>query len=234
MYGLGEEEQQDWGIHRVVQTSGAGNGAGGGFNTIPLGMYRHIYTYTDTPYIHHTYTYTPKHASANSRSCTPTYILTHLRTYTPTHIHKHTHIHTYTHTHLHTFTLLDAKGRFADQPAKPKTGLDKPKHGKEDPKNEPHVGGNTWAGGTGGSDTAGLGGRGGPYRLDKGHTVHQVSDEAKAEVSEEARAAAAKAAKDGLEARLQEIQMGKGQFDMYLTYRERVEQEISLLQVSLL
>lgn len=30
-----------------------------------------------------------------------------------------------------------------------------PKHGKEDPKNEPHVGGNTWAGGTGGRDTAG-------------------------------------------------------------------------------
>lgn len=51
-----------------------------------------------------------------------------------------------------------------------------PKHGKEDPKNEPHVGGNTWAGGTGGRDTAGLGGKGGPYRLDKGHKVHQVSD----------------------------------------------------------
>lgn len=49
-----------------------------------------------------------------------------------------------------------------------------PKHGKEDPKNEPHVGGNTWAGGTGGRDTAGLGGKAGPYRLDKGHTVHQV------------------------------------------------------------
>lgn len=49
-----------------------------------------------------------------------------------------------------------------------------PKHGKEDPKNEPHVGGNTWAGGTGGRDTAGLGGKGGPYRLDKGHDVHQV------------------------------------------------------------
>lgn len=56
----------------------------------------------------------------------------------------------------------------------PKTGMSRPKHGKEDAKNEPHVGGNTWAGGTGGSDTAGLGGRGGPYRLDKGHVVHQV------------------------------------------------------------
>jgi hypothetical protein len=56
----------------------------------------------------------------------------------------------------------------------PKTGTSRPKRGKEDAKNEPHVGGNTWAGGTGGSDTAGLGGRGGPYRLDKGHVVHQV------------------------------------------------------------
>lgn len=56
------------------------------------------------------------------------------------------------------------------------SGLDTkgPKHGKDDPKNDPHVGGNTWAGGTGGRDTAGLGGKGGPYRLDKGHDVHQV------------------------------------------------------------
>ena len=52
--------------------------------------------------------------------------------------------------------------------------VDSPKHGKEDPHNEPHVGGNTWAGGTGGRDTAGLGGKGGPYRLDAGHQVHQV------------------------------------------------------------
>jgi hypothetical protein len=64
--------------------------------------------------------------------------------------------------------------RDAGGKAVPKTGLGAPKHGQEDAKNEPHVGGNTWAGGTGGSDTAGLGGRGGPYRLDKGHAVHQV------------------------------------------------------------
>lgn len=33
------------------------------------------------------------------------------------------------------------------------SGLDvtAPKHGKVDPNNEPHVGGNTWAGGTGGA-----------------------------------------------------------------------------------
>ena len=43
-----------------------------------------------------------------------------------------------------------------------------PKVGKVDEKGDPHVGGNTWAGGSGGRDTAGLGGKGGPYRLDSG------------------------------------------------------------------
>lgn len=52
--------------------------------------------------------------------------------------------------------------------------LSGPKVGKTDPQNTPHIGGNTWAGGTGGRDTAGLGGRGGPYRLDAGHNVFQV------------------------------------------------------------
>ena len=47
---------------------------------------------------------------------------------------------------------------------------------KVHPDNAPHVGVNTWAGGTGGRDTAGLGGKGGPYHLDAGHTVYQVSD----------------------------------------------------------
>lgn len=56
-----------------------------------------------------------------------------------------------------------------------------------DEKNEPHVGGNTWAGGTGGRDTAGLGGKGGPYRLDAGHHVHQLSDEEKKNTPEDVR-----------------------------------------------
>ena len=47
------------------------------------------------------------------------------------------------------------------------------------------MGGNTWAGGTGGRDTAGLGGKGGPYRLDAGHNVFQVSDAEKDDVPEE-------------------------------------------------
>jgi hypothetical protein len=60
------------------------------------------------------------------------------------------------------------------------------------PDGKRHAGGNTWAGGTGGTDTAGMGGKGGPYRLDldDGHPVMQISDEEKANVSKEAREAA--------------------------------------------
>lgn len=65
-----------------------------------------------------------------------------------------------------------------------------PKHGKRDPKNCPHVGGNTWAGGTGGRTTAGLGGAGGPYRLDLGHQIYQVSQEEKDAVPKEIKEAA--------------------------------------------
>ena len=61
-----------------------------------------------------------------------------------------------------------------------------------------YSGGSTWAGGTGGSRTAGLGGVGGPYRLDAGHTVHQVSDEVKASISKEAAEAARKMGQRGL------------------------------------
>lgn len=112
----------------------------------------------------------------------------------------------------------------------PKTGLDKPKYGKEDPKNEPHVGGNTWAGGTGGSDTAGLGGRGGPYRLDKGHPVHQVSQAKKDEVSAETRAKARAMAEEALAAKLQEIDMSEREWETYQTYFGRVEHESAQLR----
>lgn len=50
--------------------------------------------------------------------------------------------------------------------------LDEPKLGKIDPSNVPHVGGNQWMGGTGGYNTAGLGGVGGPFR--KCHTYKSV------------------------------------------------------------
>lgn len=84
--------------------------------------------------------------------------------------------------------------------------------------------------GTGGSDTAGLGGRGGPYRLDRGHKVHQVSDKAKAEVSNEARAAAKEIAQKALKQRLQEIGMEEQQWTMYERFANPIRDDISKLR----
>jgi len=128
---------------------------------------------------------------------------------------------------------LKLDGSRVGGPSTPKTGLDAPKHGKEDPKNDPHVGGNTWAGGTGGSDTAGLGGRGGPYRLDKGHPVHQVSQAKKEEVSAEASAKAQAMAKEALAEKLREIDMSDREWETYQSYFKRVARESAQLRAVL-
>lgn len=128
---------------------------------------------------------------------------------------------------------MKVNGQPVGQPSTPRTGLDSPKYGKDDPKNEPHVGGNTWAGGTGGSDTAGLGGRGGPYRLDKGHPVHQVSQAKKDEVSAETRAKAQAMAQEALASKLEEIDMSEREWETYQRYFDRVEPEVSQLRAIL-
>jgi hypothetical protein len=115
----------------------------------------------------------------------------------------------------------------------PRTRASSPKHGKVDLNNDPHVGGNTWAGGTGGSDTAGLGGRGGPYRLDSGHPVHQVSDEMKAQVSQEAQRKARQMAREALELKLKELDMNKLDWEKYSHLQERVAPQIQQLRVLL-
>lgn len=104
-----------------------------------------------------------------------------------------------------------------------------PKHGKE-PDGNPHVGGNTWAGGTGGSSTAGLGGRHGPYRLDLGHNVHQVPDEAKVWTDPEAERRARSMAAEALKARLEEIRMAPAQYEAYESYRSKIEPAIRSLR----
>ncbi|KAJ3592119.1 hypothetical protein NHX12_007248, partial [Muraenolepis orangiensis] len=75
------------------------------------------------------------------------------------------------------------------------SGLDVsgPKHGKID----------------GGRDTAGLGGKGGPYRLDAGHKVHQVSQAEKDGVPEEVRRAAREMGEKAFKERLKEINMSE-------------------------
>ncbi|XP_034521130.1 von Willebrand factor A domain-containing protein 8 isoform X3 [Ailuropoda melanoleuca] len=108
-----------------------------------------------------------------------------------------------------------------------------PKHGKEDPDNMPHVGGNTWAGGTGGRDTAGLGGKGGPYRLDAGHTVYQVSEAEKDAVPEEVKRAAREMGQKAFQQRLKEIQMSEYDATTYERFSGAVRRQVHSLRVIL-
>uniref|UniRef100_A0A8C0L1T8 von Willebrand factor A domain-containing protein 8 n=1 Tax=Canis lupus dingo TaxID=286419 RepID=A0A8C0L1T8_CANLU len=108
-----------------------------------------------------------------------------------------------------------------------------PKHGKEDPDNMPHVGGNTWAGGTGGRDTAGLGGKGGPYRLDAGHTVYQVSEAEKDAVPEEVKRAAREMGQKAFQQRLKEIQMSEYDATTYERFLGAVRRQVHSLRVIL-
>ncbi|XP_059607607.1 von Willebrand factor A domain-containing protein 8 [Phlebotomus argentipes] len=108
-----------------------------------------------------------------------------------------------------------------------------PKHGKVDPKNDPHVGGNTWAGGSGGRDTAGLGGKGGPYRLDSGNPVHQLSDEEKDDIPDEVKKAAREMNRRAYEERLREIKMSTYDHSVYEEYSLPVQKQVKELRVVL-
>uniref|UniRef100_A0A667FZ83 von Willebrand factor A domain-containing protein 8 n=1 Tax=Lynx canadensis TaxID=61383 RepID=A0A667FZ83_LYNCA len=108
-----------------------------------------------------------------------------------------------------------------------------PKHGKEDPDNMPHVGGNTWAGGTGGRDTAGLGGKGGPYRLDAGHAVYQVSEAEKDAVPEEVKRAAREMGQKAFQQRLKEIQMSEYDATTYERFSGAVRRQVRSLRIIL-
>ncbi|KAJ3255375.1 hypothetical protein HK103_006294 [Boothiomyces macroporosus] len=111
--------------------------------------------------------------------------------------------------------------------------IEGPKHGKVDEKNEPHVGGNTWAGGTGGSNTAGLGGRGGPYRLDSGNPVHQLPDEVKNQVPQEVLDAARAMGQDALKKKLEDIQMSPFQAEVFDRLSKNVQQQVQQLRIIL-
>ncbi|KAM9343638.1 von Willebrand factor A domain-containing protein 8 [Pholidichthys leucotaenia] len=115
------------------------------------------------------------------------------------------------------------------------SGLDvsAPKHGKTDPLNAPHVGGNQWAGGTGGRDTAGLGGKGGPYRLDAGHKVYQVSQVEKDAVPEEVRRAAREMAEKAFKERLREINMSEYDAATYERFSSAVRRQVQSLRIIL-
>ncbi|KAK7153741.1 hypothetical protein R3I94_007188 [Phoxinus phoxinus] len=115
------------------------------------------------------------------------------------------------------------------------SGLDvsSPKHGKIDPKNAPHVGGNQWAGGTGGRDTAGLGGKGGPYRLDAGHKVHQISQAEKDAVPDEVKRAAREMGEKAFKQRLKEIEMSEYDASTYERFSGAVRRQVQSLRIIL-
>lgn len=115
------------------------------------------------------------------------------------------------------------------------SGLDvsSPKHGKVDPKNAPHVGGNQWAGGTGGRDTAGLGGKGGPYRLDSGHKVYQISQIEKDAVPDNVKKAAREMGEKAFKERLKEIQMSEYDASTYERFSGAVRRQVQSLRIIL-
>lgn len=85
-------------------------------------------------------------------------------------------------------------------------------------------------GGSGGFDTAGLGGVGGPYRLDSGNQVFQVSDQVKQSVPEHVRKAARELGEKAFRERLREIQMTPYDHELYMQYYNNVKKPIQQLR----
>ncbi|KAI0327509.1 hypothetical protein GY45DRAFT_1355662 [Cubamyces sp. BRFM 1775] len=124
-----------------------------------------------------------------------------------------------------------AKKKVLDVKFEPKgdTSLSEPKYGKDDPNNQAHTGGNTWAGGTGGRDTAGLGGRGGYMRLFKGHDIKQIPDALKNDVPDHVKERAREMARQELARRLEELNMSAGEAKGYGVLFTAVEGHIAQL-----
>ncbi|GAA5899817.1 uncharacterized protein JCM6883_005995 [Sporobolomyces salmoneus] len=107
------------------------------------------------------------------------------------------------------------------------TSLSEPKFGKID--DEEHTGGNTWAGGTGGRDTAGSGGRGGYMRLIKGDKIKQIPDSLKAQVPEEISDRAREMARAELARKLEDLDLSSSQASTYSRYYDSVSSHIQSL-----
>ncbi|GAA6012821.1 hypothetical protein JCM10207_005374 [Rhodosporidiobolus poonsookiae] len=119
------------------------------------------------------------------------------------------------------------KAKVIEYEPKGSTELSGPKEGKHDDKE--HSGGNTWAGGTGGRDTAGLGGRGGYKRLYKGGNIKQVSSALKADVPDEIKDRARDMARQELAEKLKQLDMTSGQASIYSRYHDAVAAHVHQL-----
>lgn len=86
-----------------------------------------------------------------------------------------------------------------------------------------HIGGNAAAGGSGGTGTAGLGGRWGPYRLDVGQALIMVPESLKGGLDEEARRKAARMAQEAHARHLEKLRICSPDLEKY----ERLRQAVS-------
>lgn len=105
-----------------------------------------------------------------------------------------------------------------------------PKFGKIDPSNKPHVGGGNFAGGSGGADTAGLGGVGGFMRLHSGGPVYSISEVEKKKISQEATLLARRTARLALKEKLASIDMSEFDNQRYLEMLSTVKTDIKSLR----
>jgi len=78
-----------------------------------------------------------------------------------------------------------------------------------------------------------IGGKGGPYRLDAGHPVHQISDQEKRKVSKEVLEAARAMAQEALQKKLQEIGMTEDDALLYEDYLHAVKGQVTQLRTML-
>ncbi|XP_016086400.1 von Willebrand factor A domain-containing protein 8-like [Sinocyclocheilus grahami] len=90
-----------------------------------------------------------------------------------------------------------------------------------------------WRANPGGRDSAGLGGKGGPYRLDAGHKVYQISQAEKDAVPDELKRAAREMAEKAFKQRLKEIEMNEYDATTYKRYSGAVRRQVQSLRIIL-
>eukprot|EP00439_Symbiodinium_sp_Y106_P013382 s2869_g1.t3 len=96
-----------------------------------------------------------------------------------------------------------------------------------------HIGEGPWDGGSGGTGTAGIGGRAGPYRLDVGQELVMLTEEQKKEVSEEWHKKAQQMADEAYAHRLGELKMSAHDESEYRRLLQPVEAQISAFRLVL-
>lgn len=106
-----------------------------------------------------------------------------------------------------------------------------PKEGVVDPFGDPHVGGQNFQGGTGGSDTPGMGGQGGAYRVNPAGGVVQLAEGDKKVLSAQVNEARREMAQKALQARLKQIDMSEYEARTYERLLNSVRREIAQLRV---